>query len=80
MICIAFEREDRTFLNTTARALVYNGAATSVEGKMATTQQKIFAFVSSLKLSRRLLYSVRFVFVSTSTSTEEEHLSLESPI
>ena len=26
---------------------------------------RFFAFVSSLKLSRRLLYSVRFVFVST---------------
>ena len=32
---------------------------------MATRQHKIFAFVSSLKLSRRLLCSVRFVFVST---------------
>jgi hypothetical protein len=32
---------------------------------MATMQHKIFAFVSSLKLSRRLLCSVRFIFVST---------------
>ena len=39
--------------------------AALVESKTATMQHKCFAFVSSLKLSRQLLCSVRFVFVST---------------
>ena len=45
--------------------LAHSRAAASVQGKMATMQHKTFAFVSSLKLSRRLLCSVSFVFVST---------------
>ena len=65
MIYITFERGGSKFSNTTARAPAYLLAAASVESKMATMQHKIFAFVSSLKLSRRLLYIVRFVFVST---------------
>ena len=65
MIYIPFERGGHKFSNTTARALASRRAAASVENKMATMQHNIFAFVSSLKLSRRLLYSVRFVFVST---------------
>ena len=46
--------------------LAHSRAAASFESKMATTQHEMFfAFVSSLKSSRRLLCSVRFVFVST---------------
>jgi len=39
--------------------------AASVASKMANTQHTIFAFMSSLKVSRQLLCRVRFVFVST---------------
>ena len=42
---------------------MHSHAAASVESKMATMQHKIFCI--SLKLSQRLLCSVRFVFVST---------------
>ena len=45
--------------------LAHSRAAASVESKMAAMQHKIFCLMDSLKLSRRLLYSVRFVFVST---------------
>ena len=44
---------------------MHSRAAVPVENKMVTMQHKIFAFVSSLKLSRRLLCSVCFFFVST---------------
>ena len=47
------------------RSPTHSRAATSVESKIATMQHKIFAFLSSLRLSQRLLCSVRFVFVST---------------
>ena len=51
---------------------MHSSAAASVESKLASMQHKIFAFVRSLKLSRRLLCSVRFVFVLTFTLKREE--------
>ena len=66
MICITFEREDSIFQTLIECVLAHSRAAASFENKMATMQHKIFfTFVSSLKLSQRLLCSVRFVFVST---------------
>jgi hypothetical protein len=39
--------------------------AAAAESKMAKMQPKIFAFLSSLKLSRQLVCSARFVVVLT---------------
>jgi hypothetical protein len=67
MIYITFERGGPKFLNTTARALAYRTAVQQRQLRAKWLQYKtiFFAFISSLKLSRRLLCSVRFVFVST---------------
>ena len=55
-------------------------SSVSLEQNGYYTAQDFFAFMCTLKLSGRLLYSVRFVFVSTFNHQREEHLSLESPI
>ena len=67
MIYITFERGGPKFSNTTARALAWRTAVQQrqLRSKWLLCSTNFFAFVSSLKLSRRLLYSVRFVFVST---------------
>ena len=67
MIYITFERGGPKFSNTTARALAYPTAVQQrqLEQNGYYAARDFFAFVSSLKLSRRLLYSVRFFFVST---------------
>jgi len=44
---------------------MHSRAAASVESKMAYAAQDFFAFMSSLNLSWRLLYSIYFIFVST---------------
>ena len=66
MIYIPFERRYK-FSNTIARVLAYRTAVQQrqLRAKWLLCSTRIFAFVSSLKLSRRLLCSVRFVFVST---------------
>ena len=67
MIYITFKREGHKFRNITTRALVYWTAIQQrqLRAKWLLCSTGFFAFVSSLKLSRRLLCSVRFVFVST---------------
>ena len=67
MIYITFERGSPKFSNTTARALAYRTAVQQrqLRAKWLLCSTIFFTFVSSLKLSRRLLCSVRFVFVST---------------
>jgi len=67
MIDITFERGGPKFSNTTARALAYRTAMrqSQLREKWLLYRTRFFAFVSSLKLSRWLLCSVRFVFVST---------------
>ena len=67
VICITFERGGPKFSNTTARALAYHTAVQQrqLRAKWLLCSTRYFAFVSSLKLSRRQLCSVRFVFVST---------------
>jgi len=67
MTYITIERGGPTFLNTTARALAY---CTAMQQRQLRTKWLLcstifFAFVSSLKLSRQLLCTMRFVFVST---------------
>ena len=67
MIYITFEREDPKFSNITTRALAQCTAVQQrqLRAKWLLRSTRFFAFVSSLKLSRRLLCSVRFVFIST---------------
>ena len=67
MIYMTFEGEGPKFSNTTARALAWRTAVQQCQlrAKGLLCSTRFFAFVSSLKLRRRLLYSVRFVFVST---------------
>ena len=67
MIYITFERGGPKFSNTTARALAYRAAVQQrqLRAKWLLCSTRFFVFVRSLKLSRRLLCSVRFVFVST---------------
>jgi hypothetical protein len=67
MIYIIFERGNHKFSNTTARALAYRTAVQQrqLRAKWLLCSTIFFAFVNLLKLSRRLLCSVRFVFVST---------------
>ena len=67
MIYITFEREGPKFSNTTARALAYGTAVQQrqLRAKWLLCSTRFFAFLSSLKLNRRLLCSLRFVFVST---------------
>jgi len=67
MIYITFERGGPKFSNTTARVLAYRTAVQQrqLRAEWLLYSIRFFAFVSSLKLSRRLLCSVRFVFVST---------------
>ena len=67
MIYITFERGGPKFSNITARALAYRTAVQQLQlrAKRLLCNTRFFAFVSPLKLSRRLLCSVRFVFVST---------------
>jgi len=67
MIYITFERGGPKFSNTIASALNYSRAVQQrqLRAKWLLCSTRFFAFVSSLKLSRRLLCSVRFVFVST---------------
>ena len=66
MACIIFERGGPKFSNTTARALAQRTPVQQrqLSAKWLLCSTRFFAFVSSLKLSRRLLCSVRFVFVS----------------
>ena len=64
MVYVTFERGGPKFSNTTARALAFRTAVQQRQLR-AKCSTRFFAFVSSLKLSRRLLCSVRFVFVST---------------
>jgi len=67
MIYVTFERGDPKFSNTTARVLAQSTAVQQrhLRAKWLLRSTRFFAFVSSLKLSRRLLCSVRFFFVST---------------
>ena len=67
MIYITFERVGPKFSNTTARALAQRTAVQQrqLRAKWLLCRTRFFAFVSSLNLSRRLLCTVRFVFVST---------------
>jgi len=68
MIYITFEREGPKFSNTTTRALAYRTAVQQRQLRakwLLCGTRFFFAFVSSLNLSRRLLCSVHFVFVST---------------
>ena len=68
MIYITFERGGPKCSNTTARALAWRTAVQQRQLRakwLICSTRFFFAFVSSLKLSRRLLCSVRFVFVST---------------
>jgi len=67
MIYITFERRGPTFSNFTARTLAFcaAGQQRQLRAKWLLCNTRFFAFVSSLKLSRRLLCSVCFVFVST---------------
>jgi len=67
MIYITFERGGPKFSNATARALAYCTAVQQrqLRAKWLQCSTRFFAFVSSLKLSWRLLCSVHFVFVST---------------
>ena len=64
---ITFERGNPMFSHTITRALVYCTAVQQdlLRAKWLLCSTRIFSFVSSLKLSRRLPCSVRFVFVST---------------
>jgi hypothetical protein len=63
IVYITFERGDPKFSNTTARALAYRTAVQQrqLRAKWLLCSTRFFA----LKLSRRMLCSVRFVFVST---------------
>jgi len=66
MIYITFERGDPNFQTS----LLGRSPNTAVQqrqlrAKWLLCSTRLFAFVSSLKLSRRLLCSVRFFFVST---------------
>jgi hypothetical protein len=67
MIYMTFERGSSKFSNNTTRTLAYRTAVQlrQLRAKWLLGITRFFAFVSSLKLSRRLLCSVRFVFVST---------------
>ena len=70
MIYITFERENPKFSNIPDRVLGCSPNAQpyqqlQLRAKWLLCSTRFFAFVSSLKLSRRLLCSVRFVFVST---------------
>jgi len=67
MIYITFERGGPKSSNTTARALAYRKPVQQrqLRAKWLLCSTRFFTFVSSLKLSRRLLCGVRFVFVST---------------
>jgi len=68
MIYITFERGDPKFSNITARSLAQRTAMQQCQLRakwLLCSTRFFFAFVSSLKLSRRLPCSVRFVFVST---------------
>jgi len=67
MIYVTFERGGPKFSNTTARALAYRTAIQQrqLRAKWLLCSTRFFAFVSSLKLSQRLLCTVRFAFVST---------------
>jgi len=67
MIHITFERGGPKFSNTAARALAQRTAMQQCQlrAKWLLCSTRFFAFMSSLKLSRRLLCSVHFVFVST---------------
>ena len=60
---------------------MYSRAAASVESKMTTMQHKIFCFREFIKTESatavQRAFRLRF---QHSTSNEEEHLSLESPI
>ena len=67
MIYITFERGGSKFSITTTRALAWHTTVQQrqLRAKWLLCSTRFFAFVSSLKLSRRLLCSVCFVFVST---------------
>ena len=67
MIYITFERGGPKFSNTTLERSPSAQPCSSVswEQNGYSAAQDFFALVSTLKLSRRLLCSVRFVFVST---------------
>jgi len=67
MIYITLERGGPKFSNTTNRELAFRTAVQQrhLRTKWLLCSTRFFAFVSSLKLSRRLLCSVRFVLVST---------------
>jgi hypothetical protein len=66
MIYITFERGGPKISNTSARALAWRTAVQQrqLRAKWLLCSTRFFAFVSSLKLSRRLLCGVRFFFVS----------------
>jgi len=69
-IYLTFEREDPRFSNTTASVLEWSPDAqlcSSIiwQQNCYHAAQEFFAFMISLKLSRRLLCSMRFVLVST---------------
>jgi len=66
MIYITFERGCPQFSNTTAKALAWRTAVQQrqLRAKWLLCSTRFFAFVSSSKPSRRLLCTVRFVFVS----------------
>jgi hypothetical protein len=60
MIYITFEREGPKFSNTTTVV-----QQRQLRAKWLLCSTRFFAFLSLLKLIRRLLCSVRFIFVST---------------
>ena len=67
MTFITFARLDPMLSNTTARALAHPTAVQrrQLRAKWLQRSTIFFVLVNSLKLCRRLLCSVRFVFVST---------------
>ena len=67
IIYITFERGGPKFSNTTARALAKRTVLQQLQlrAKWLLCSSRFLAFVSSLKLIRRLMHSVRFIFVST---------------
>ena len=61
---------------------MHSHAAASVESKMATMQHKIFCVREFIKteLVTAVKLAFRLCFSRLSTSNEEEHLLLESPV
>jgi hypothetical protein len=79
MIYITFERGGPNFSNTTARALAQRRVAASIESKMATMQHKIFCVREFIKTesATAVQRAFRLRFKHSTSSNEEEHLSLE---